>query len=490
MLALSTKNNIRSASNAELQAYDALPVAIMACDLDAWRITYANPKSLALLESIRASLPVEPERIVGASLDVLDAEGVLAKRGLKSLASLPFSVDLALGDERLGVQASALLRTGGRAQALLTWSVITEKLQKQQEMDKLLRMIDGMPIAVMLCDPVEFRITYMNPTSLELLRRIAPYIQIRPEDALGSSIDVFHKNPHHQRTMLSDPRNLPHRTRIKLGPETLSLHVTAIYAANGAYLGPMLSWSIVTDSIRLADGVAQVVERLAGSSAGMNASAENMSGLASDTESMAISVSEAAEGLSGAVSETARDLRLASDVAARTAAKVDATDQLVQSLSSAADQINAIVGVIQNIAAKTNLLALNATIEAARAGEAGRGFTVVANEVKALAVQTAQSTREIKSRIDSILTATGETVSAVSEIAQDVRQMNATTQTVAKALEHQSASVGGIMSSISSVADAARMTGEAATEVSRIAEDLDAQSGELREEITRFLAKN
>jgi methyl-accepting chemotaxis protein len=63
---------------------------------------------------------------------------------------------------------------------------------------------------------------------------------------VGASIDVFHKNPSHQRRMLSDPRNLPHTAEIQVGPERLSLLVSAINDAQGNYVGPMLTWEVIT----------------------------------------------------------------------------------------------------------------------------------------------------------------------------------------------------------------------------------------------------
>src|SRR5262249_44791758 len=65
---------------------------------------------------------------------------------------------------------------------------------------------------------------------------------ISVDKMVGTSIDVFHKNPAHQRRLLADPRNLPHRATIRVGPEKLNLLVTAMTDGGGKYLGPMLTW--------------------------------------------------------------------------------------------------------------------------------------------------------------------------------------------------------------------------------------------------------
>ena len=110
-------------------------------------------------------------------------------------------------------------------------------------------MIDDMPVAVMTVDTADYAITYMNETSKRTLGQIEGLLPVKPSELLGRSIDIFHKNPAHQRRLLADPRNLPHRTRIKLGPEVLDLQVAAVTGAGGEYIGPMLTWSVITKQV-------------------------------------------------------------------------------------------------------------------------------------------------------------------------------------------------------------------------------------------------
>ncbi|WP_320188749.1 putative bifunctional diguanylate cyclase/phosphodiesterase (plasmid) [Agrobacterium rosae] len=125
----------------------------------------------------------------------------------------------------------------------------TEARRKQEEQGRLLRMIDDMPVAVMTVEPEDFTITYANETSKDLIRSIEHLLPLKADGLLGSSIDVFHRHPEHQRRILSDPKNLPHNARINLGPEVLDLKVSAIIADDGTYLGPMLTWAIVTKEV-------------------------------------------------------------------------------------------------------------------------------------------------------------------------------------------------------------------------------------------------
>jgi diguanylate cyclase (GGDEF)-like protein len=134
----------------------------------------------------------------------------------------------------------------------------TEATRREREQSRLLRMIDDMPVAVMTVDPRTFKINYVNATSKRTLGQIEGLLPITADELLGASIDIFHPNPEHQRRLLANPDNLPHRARIKLGPEVLDLQVTPVNAADGNYLGPMLTWSIVTQQVAAENRILQL----------------------------------------------------------------------------------------------------------------------------------------------------------------------------------------------------------------------------------------
>src|SRR5205814_102691 len=121
--------------------------------------------------------------------------------------------------------------------------------------------------------------------------------------------------------------------------------------------------------------------------------------------------------------------------AAEAVRQAQKTDARIAELSAAAGRIGDVVKLITAIAEQTNLLALNATIEAARAGEAGRGFAVVASEVKQLASQTAKATDEIGTQIAGMQTATQESVAAIKEIGGTIGRISEIASTIAAAVE-------------------------------------------------------
>lgn len=164
------------------------------------------------------------------------------------------------------------------------------------------------------------------------------------------------------------------------------------------------------------------------------------------------SVTAAAAHLSESIVGINRRVSEAASTVTRGVALTQTSADAIDRLNSAAEHIGTIVGLIQSIAEQTNLLALNATIEAARAGEAGRGFSVVANEVKALAGQTARATQEIAAQIEAMQEATTTTVKALGEIGHTIRSIDTITASVAEGMAEQGQSTSDIARNVAEVA--------------------------------------
>ncbi|MEN1680017.1 MAG: methyl-accepting chemotaxis protein [Planctomycetota bacterium] len=305
---------------------------------------------------------------------------------------------------------SPLRNEEGRIERVLTVARdVTAVYGNQADATRLENMVENMPLAVMYVDR-DLIIRYVNAATLELLKQVEKFLPIKADEIVGACIDQFHRTPEHQRRLLADPSNLPIKTQIKMGEETLSFEVSAIYDQDGEYTGAMASGRIMTEELRTKNEAMAVGQSVA-----------------SSTNEMAASIEE----ISRSVGRTAS---LATDAERHAEQSRESTGELQE----ASQAIGKVVGVIQELADQTNLLALNATIEAARAGESGRSFAVVASEVKELAQETSNATQSIEQSVSQIQSRVDRFASSTKQISESIAEVSQNTSTVAAAIEEQS----------------------------------------------------
>jgi len=187
---------------------------------------------------------------------------------------------------------------------------------------------------------------------------------------------------------------------------------------------------------------------------------------------------------------------------------VQSTAQMIEGLAAQGRDIGKVLDVIRAIAEQTNLLALNAAIEAARAGEAGRGFAVVADEVRALAHRTAQSTQEIEKMVAGIQNGTGEAVSsmqqsnqrtqttlemaraagvALEQITQSIHQINERNLVIASASEEQAQVSREVDRNLVNIRDLATQSAAGANQTSAATHELSRLAVDLNAMVARFV---
>lgn len=314
----------------------------------------------------------------------------------------------------------------------------------KQDSTKYQQMVENTPINTMMANK-EGKITYLNLASFKTLRSIENILPVKVDDILGGSMDVFHKKPSKQRGIIADPSNLPHQAEIQLEDEYLDLLVSPLYDHENNYLGPMVTWSVITEKINTKKRTLENKERLETTVLEKTNNTEkassnlmtNFSGVTAATQEMISSINE--------ISSNTRN------VAEKTKSTVDQTlsaKETMANLKKNSDEITEIVKVVTEIAAQTNLLALNATIEAARAGEAGKGFAVVASEVKELAEQTKNATGKIAEKVGAIQSESNNAMEVITETATSIEDLDKLIVMIASSVEEQNAAVEEIGSNI------------------------------------------
>ncbi len=279
--------------------------------------------------------------------------------------------------------------------------------------------------------------------------------------------------------------------------------------------------SIIAHTTSSSEGIADASGELAIASGQVNRSSSAQADAAS-------SVAAAIEEVSVSVSETAANARTAGEIVeksnagtaqvlaimAETVQNVNGIAALIRKsgdnvgrLDESSKRIGGIVKVIKEVADQTNLLALNAAIEAARAGEQGRGFAVVADEVRKLAERTSKATTEIAALIGDIQSHIGETVtgmqqantqvaeslelvgrteSALHRIGDDSREVASNVQSITDAVREQDAAIHQVAVNVEKIAQMAEENSAAAASSSDTAVQLDRLSGALKDSVARF----
>ncbi|MEO6711547.1 MAG: methyl-accepting chemotaxis protein [Planctomycetota bacterium] len=435
------------------------PNAILSVDADLI-VRYMNPASRQALARLSALVGRPEIEFVGRSFDDFYRHPEGNQAFFSNSKNLPFWTRQEIGNQVVGISVAQMRDAAGNSQGLLVnWKIATEEVQLQRRdkahaehelslaaelkarIDELLRIVDS---------------AAGGDLTME--------VTLTGDDAAGRIAGGLRK-------LITDLRRSISKIR-----------VNAQELAGSADLLTQVSQQMT--------GEAKATSQDAGEVAKVSAQiSRNVQTVACGTEEMTASIHEIAKNAAQATMVAKSAVRVAQQ-----------TTERVQALEHSSIEIEQILRTITGIAQQTNLLALNATIEAARAGEAGRGFSVVAAEVKELARATARATEDIKNRIDGIQKGTRGAVEAIGEIsdviekidelqtsiAAAVEEQMATTQEIARTLSEVASGSSQISANVSKVAGSAGSTSDGATATQTSADRVSTMADELLELVGQF----
>ncbi len=291
---------------------------------------------------------------------------------------------------------------------------------------------------------------YLNKSSRKTLRALQQFLPFPVDQLVGKSIHIFHKHPDNVERILGGTAHhpqgahkLPHHAVIQLGPEKLDLEVEAVTDEGGNYIGNIVLWGVTTKAVDAA-----------------KRAEETLRSHVSEVNRQLQMVSTATHEIESSIGEIARN---AMDVERSTHQFRDAGQKgltAIDHLQTSSNGVAKVAELIASIATQTSVLALNATIEAARAGVHGKGFSVVAGEVKKLAEQTAAATADIQSKVSAIRGDIATALSSMSSISAQTDEMSGLSHQLASAAEEQRLATQEMAQSLES---AAHRTGQIST---------------------------
>jgi methyl-accepting chemotaxis protein len=409
--------------------------------------------------------------------------------------------------------------------------------------------LDRLSAGVMMAD-MDGKIVYSNDFAQNIFRTQGNEIrkqipQFDVERIIGSSFDIFHRSPSHQRNLLAGLTGM-HTADIKLGGAVLRVIANPVNDAAGKRTGTVVVWMDRTMEVTAENEMNAVVERAVEGdltarvveegktgfykslAQGMNkligstgdvvrtmskAADEVRTGadeisrgnldLSQRTEEQASSLEETAssmEEMTATVKNNADNAAQANQLASAARDQAERGGKVVGSAVAAMSEINAaskkiadIIGVIDEIAFQTNLLALNAAVEAARAGEQGRGFAVVASEVRNLASRSAEAAKEIKGLIqDSVGKVTegtrlvDESGKVLGEIVTGVKKVTDVVAEIAASSREQASGIEQVNKAVTSMDEVTQQNAALVEEASAAAQALTEQAANLSELIAHF----
>ena len=440
---------------------DALRANVMIADSQL-NITYMNPAALNLMRDAEDELKAELPRfsvanLVGSNIDIFHKNPGHQRKMLAALDK-PHSATIHVGKRVFDLLVSPLFDKGQRIGFIVEWSDAKERLLNLDYAMQLTAVNRSQAV-------IEFSV------SGEIIHANDNFL-----NAMGYRLDEI-KGKHHSIFVEPSQRDSRDYTafwdRLRAGefqagqykrvgkggkPIWIEGAYNPILDQNGKVVKVVKFATDITAQVELLANLKTLIDTNFGEIDGAiersTSEARSASLAADETSTNVQMVAASAEELAASINEISQNMAKSRSATDNAFDRAVAAGQSTEKLTNAAQAMNGIVGLIQNIAGQINLLALNATIEAARAGEAGKGFAVVASEVKNLANQAARATEQISREIDGVQSTSGEVVTALDTIRDAIGSVRDHVTVTAAAVEEQSSVTMSMSSNMQSASAA------------------------------------
>ena len=409
-------------------------------------IIYMNKKATATThdveDEIRKSFNVAVNELIGGSIHRFHKNPKRIETILHNPANLPHKATFTFGNVALqtNINAARDPDTGEVIGYVVNWEEVSAKLKTEAEMQRVSDMMENAPINILYCD-TDLNLLYMNPASENTLKDLEHLLPVKAKDMVGNNIDIFHKNPAHQRKILADPSNLPHQADITLGEETLDLLVSAIKDKDGNYIGAMVSWSVITEKLKMEAQTKELQDNERAQAADLQAKVDSMleivNGAAQGDLTQTVTVSgkdaigQMGEGLDGFFLNLNNSIKSIGGSADNLASSSTQLSTISQQMSSNAEetsnQASVVSAAAEQVSTNISTVATGTEEMSTSIKEIAKSSTDAAT-IAANAVILAKKTNETIGKLGTSSEEIGEVVKVITSIAEQTNllALNAT----------------------------------------------------------------
>jgi len=463
----------RRLATARLSALDVVRANVMMADNDL-NITYVNAAATALMREAEADLKTElpkfdSSKLIGANIDIFHKNPTYQRAMLGSLVK-PHHATIRIGQRTFDILVTPLVDRGARNGFVVEWTDATERLLN---LDYAAQISAIKRAQAVVCFALDSTVTEVNDNFLRLMG-------YSRDEVMGQKhrmfVDPAFAESAEYRAFWDNLRNGRHQTAQfrRVGKNGKQVWIEAAYNPipddSGKIVKIVKYATDISAQVALLANLKALIDQNFGEIDGAiglsQSEATAAAAAAGETSSNVHAVAASAEQLAASIGEISQSMsksRMATESAFQ---QIVSVGKNTETLATAAQEMNGIVGLIRSVASQINLLALNATIESARAGEAGKGFAVVASEVKNLAVQASKATEQISSEIEGIQATSREVAGGLGAIRDAVTMVRESVAVTASAVEEQSAVTRGMSANMQSASDAVSTVSSNITEIS------------------------